>query len=61
MWLIHNYGMVGAGRDKRARPCVAVLNCMLSSGRLPRHLDRNVTLFGRVIMGWNSLSAIAAD
>jgi len=57
MWLVHNYGMVGAGRDDAAdsgggAEFYAVI------GQAPRHLDRNVTLFGRVVRGMELLSAL---
>ena len=56
IWLIHCYGMVGAGRD------VAVdsgggTELYVVIGQSPRHLDRNVTLLGRVIQGMEMLSA----
>jgi cyclophilin family peptidyl-prolyl cis-trans isomerase len=49
-WLAHCYGMVGAGRDEDAdsgggTELYAVI------GHAPRHLDRNVTMVGRVIEG----------
>ena len=57
MWLVHCYGMVGAGRDVPAdsgggTELYAVI------GQAPRHLDRNVTLLGRVIQGIELLSAL---
>jgi peptidylprolyl isomerase len=57
MWLVHCYGMVGAGRDEAAdsgggSELYAVI------GHSPRHLDRNVTLFGRVVQGMELLSAL---
>lgn len=56
-WLVHCYAMVGAGRDEPpstgdGRELYAV------SGHAPRHLDRNITLVGRVVEGlanWTSL------
>jgi peptidylprolyl isomerase len=56
-WLAHCYGMVGVGRD---------LDVMSGSGaemyvvigHAPRHLDRNVTLVGRVLKGIELLSAL---
>ena len=49
-WLAHCYGAVGAGRDTAANSgggteLYAVI------GHSPRHLDRNVTLVGRVVKG----------
>ncbi len=57
MWLVHCYGMVGAGRDVAAdsgggTELYAVI------GQAPRHLDRNVTLLGRVVQGIELLSAL---
>lgn len=57
-WLAHCYGMVGAGRDDDAgsgggSEIYAVI------GHAPRHLDRNVTLFGRVLQGIELLSSLA--
>jgi peptidylprolyl isomerase len=56
-WLVHCYGMVGAGRDNdvdsgSATELYAVI------GQAPRHLDRNVTLLGRVVRGMDLLSAM---
>jgi peptidylprolyl isomerase len=56
-WLVHCYGMVGAGRDNDVdsgggTELYAVI------GQAPRHLDRNVTLLGRVIAGMELLSAL---
>jgi len=56
-WLVHCYGMVGAGRDNDVdsgggtEPYVVI-------GQAPRHLDRNVTLFGRVVSGMDLLSVL---
>jgi peptidylprolyl isomerase len=56
-WLVHCYGMVGAGRDNDAdsgggRELYAVI------GQSPRQLDRNVTLLGRVVQGIELLSSL---
>ncbi len=56
-WLTHCYGMVGAGRDADAdsgggTELYAVI------GHAPRHLDRNVTLVGRVVAGIERLSSL---
>ncbi len=56
-WLAHCYAMVGAGRDDDAgsgggTEIYAVI------GHAPRHLDRNVTLFGRVLQGIERLSSL---
>ncbi len=56
-WLAHCYAMVGAGRDMAAdsgggTELYAVI------GHAPRHLDRNVTLLGRVVQGIEQLSSL---
>ena len=56
-WLTHCNGMTGAGRgvesDSGNGAEVYVVN-----GHAERHLDRNVTLFGRVIYGMELLSTL---
>ena len=57
VWLAHCYGMVGAGRDVKADSGGgAELYAVI--GHAPRHLDRNVTLVGRVVQGIELLSVI---
>jgi peptidylprolyl isomerase len=56
-WLAHCYGAVGAGRDTAAdsgggTELYAVI------GHSPRHLDRNVTLVGRVVKGIELFSVL---
>jgi peptidylprolyl isomerase len=56
-WLAHCYGAVGAGRDTAANSgggteLYAVI------GHSPRHLDRNVTLVGRVVKGIELFSVL---
>ena len=56
-WLVHCYGMVGAGRGMAADSGNgAELYTVI--GHAPRHLDRNVTLVGRVISGIERLSVL---
>ncbi|HYE51696.1 MAG TPA: peptidylprolyl isomerase [Azospirillaceae bacterium] len=56
-WLVHCYAMVGAGRDMTADSgSGAELYAMI--GHAPRHLDRNMTLVGRVVQGMEHLSAL---
>lgn len=56
-WLIHCYGMVGAGRDNDADSGGgAELYAVI--GQAPRQLDRNVTLVGRVLLGIDRLSSL---
>jgi len=57
MWLIHCYGMVGAGRDAAADSGGGT-ELYVVIGHAPRHLDRNVTLLGRVVQGMEMLSAV---
>lgn len=56
-WLIHCYGMVGAGRDV-APESGGGTEIYVVIGHAPRHLDRNVTLFGRVVQGMELLSVL---
>jgi peptidylprolyl isomerase len=56
-WLAHCYGAVGVGRDTAAdsgggTELYAVI------GHSPRHLDRNVTLVGRVVKGIELFSVL---
>lgn len=56
-WLAHCYGMVGAGRgDTADSGSGAELYVVI--GQAPRHLDRNVTLVGRVLQGVELLSVM---
>src|SRR5688500_14151584 len=49
--------MIGAGRDA-AVDTGGGLEIYVVIGHAPRHLDRNVTLFGRVRQGMELLSAL---
>lgn len=57
MWLVHRYGMVGAGRDN-APESGGGMELYAVIGHAPRQLDRNVTLLGRVVQGIELLSAL---
>ncbi len=57
MWLVHCYGMVGAGRDN-APDSGGGTELYVVIGHAPRHLDRNVTLLGRVVQGMELLSGL---
>lgn len=57
MWLTHCYGMVGAGRNVPADSGGGA-ELYVVIGHSPRHLDRNVTLVGRVVFGMELLSAL---
>ncbi len=56
-WLVHCYGMVGAGRDND----VATGNgseLYAVNGSPTRHIDRNAALVGRVLKGMDLLSSL---
>jgi len=56
-WLAHCYGMLGAGRaEDEGSGNAGELYVVI--GHAPRHLDRNVTLMGRVIDGIELLSTL---
>ncbi len=57
MWLVHCYGMVGAGRGDAADSGGGAEDYVVI-GHAPRHLDRNCTLFGRVVQGIEHLSSL---
>jgi peptidylprolyl isomerase len=57
MWLVHCYGMVGAGRDT-APDSGGGTELYVVIGHAPRQLDRNVTLLGRVVKGIELLSPL---
>lgn len=56
-WLAHCYGMVGAGRDNDV-DSGGGSELYVVIGHAPRHLDRNVTLVGRVVSGIELLSTM---
>ncbi len=56
-WLAHCYGMVGAGRDV-APDSGSGAELYVVIGHSPRHLDRNVTLVGRVLKGMEHLTVL---
>jgi peptidylprolyl isomerase len=56
-WMAHCYAMLGAGRgDTADSGSGAELYVVI--GHAPRHLDRNVTLVGRVVQGMELLSVM---
>jgi peptidylprolyl isomerase len=57
MWLVHCYGMVGAGRDEDADSGGGT-ELYAVNGEAPRNLDRNVTIVGRVVQGMELLSSL---
>jgi len=54
-WLVHCYGMLGAGRDNDVDSGPGT-EMYVVSGHAPRQLDRNVALFGRVVYGMELLA-----
>lgn len=56
-WLTHCYGMVGAGRDNDDNSGSGA-ELYVITGHAPRHLDRNITLVGRVMQGMPLLSVL---
>jgi len=56
-WLAHCYGMVGVGRDLDVESGSGA-EMYVVIGHAPRHLDRNVTLVGRVLKGMEVLSGL---
>jgi peptidylprolyl isomerase len=57
MWLAHGYGMVGAARGDTSDSGGGT-EIYVVIGQAPRHLDRNCTLFGRVVQGMDLLSSL---
>lgn len=57
VWLLHCYGILGAGRDTPADSSNGA-ELYVVSGHSPRHLDRNITTVGRVIKGMDLLSSL---
>ncbi len=56
-WLAHCYGMVGVSRDNDPDSGSGA-GLYAVTGHAPRHLDRNITLVGRVLRGMEHLSAL---
>jgi peptidylprolyl isomerase len=56
-WLTHCYGVVGAGRDL-AKDSSNGTELYVVIGHSPRHLDRNITVVGRVVSGIELLSTL---
>jgi cyclophilin family peptidyl-prolyl cis-trans isomerase len=56
-WLTHCYGMVGVGRDT-ASDSGNGSSLYAVNGHAPRHLDRNITVVGRVVSGMAFLSTL---
>jgi peptidylprolyl isomerase len=56
-WLTHCYAAVGAGRGNEADSSNGA-ELYVVIGHAPRHLDRNITLVGRVLQGMEFLSVL---
>jgi len=56
-WLTHCYGMLGAGRSNAPDSSIGT-ELYVVIGQSPRHLDRNVGLFGRVLKGMHLISTL---
>ncbi len=57
LWLAHCYAMLGAGRGNETDSGSGA-ELYVVTGHAPRHLDRNVTLLGRVVQGVEHLSSL---
>jgi peptidylprolyl isomerase len=56
-WLVHCYGMVGAGRANEIDSGTGA-ELYVVTGHAPRQLDRNIALVGRVVQGIELLSVL---
>jgi peptidylprolyl isomerase len=56
-WLVHCYGIVGAGRDNDAHSGSGA-ELYVVNGHAIRMLDRNITVVGRVLQGMDVLSTM---
>jgi len=56
-WLTHCYGALGAARGNEADSGGGT-GLYVVIGHAPRHLDRNITVFGRVVHGIERLSSL---
>jgi peptidylprolyl isomerase len=56
-WLAHCYGMLGVGRGDTADSGGGT-ELYVVIGHSPRHLDKNITLAGRVVQGMELLSTL---
>jgi peptidylprolyl isomerase len=57
VWPVHCYGTVGAGRGNEEDSSTGA-ELYVAIGQSPRHLDNNLTVVGRVLVGMELLSAI---
>jgi len=56
-WLTHCYGAVGVSRDNADNSGDGT-SLYVVTGHAPRHLDRNITVVGRVVQGMSLLSSL---
>lgn len=56
-WMAHCYAAVGAGRGNAADSGNGA-SLYVVTGHAPRHLDRNITLVGRVLQGMEHLTTL---
>lgn len=56
-WAVHCYGMVGVGRGNESDSGSGA-ELYAVNGHAPRHLDRNITIVGRVVQGMDLLSSL---
>lgn len=56
-WMTHCYGTVGVGRDNDVNSGGGA-ELYVVTGSAPRHLDRNITVVGRVVQGMDILSTM---
>lgn len=57
VWLTHCYGALGSARGNETDSGGGT-ELFVVIGHAPRHLDRNITVFGRVVHGMDLLSAL---
>lgn len=57
VWLTHCYGMLGVGRGNELDSGNSA-ELYVVTGHAPRHLDKNVTLVGRVLRGMELLTTL---
>ena len=56
-WMAHCYGVIGVGRDNDADSGSGT-SLYAVNGHAPRHLDRNITMVGRVVSGMPLLTTL---
>ena len=56
-WAVHCYGMVGVGRGNESDSGSGA-ELYAVNGHAPRHLDRNITIVGRVVQGMDLLASL---